>query len=309
MKTNWIHIAAPLILIVLIAIPALWRIGADENTRTNDMYLPQNQTDIFEQISLQAKAAYVYDTRDGNVLYSKNGELQFPLASLTKIMTALVAAEGVSANSTLSINKRILLPEGDSGFRVGEKWSIKNMIDMTLVASSNDGARALASIGSFPDSDGDADANTQMRFVEMMNKKARELGLAQTYFLNESGLDENISASGAYGSARDIAALLSYVIHTHPDLMDATVYRSISVSSSDAVHTVYNTNKALDKIPGIIASKTGFTDLAGGNLAIAFEAGPLRSIIIVVLGSTEEGRFDDVAVLVNAAIAAVAKSK
>ena len=84
--------------------------------------------------------------------------------------------------------------------------------------------------------------------------------------------------------------------------MEATAYNSVSIQSSDGVHTTQNTNKALDRIPGIVASKTGFTDLAGGNLAIALEAGPLRPIIVVVLGSTEEGRFDDVANLTNAAI-------
>ena len=222
-------------------------------------------------------------------------------------MTALVAIEHASANDTLSINRHALLPEGDSGFRIGEKWNIKNMIDMTLVSSSNDGARALASVGSFPGEN--MDASTEERFVNAMNEKARKLGLAQTYFLNESGLDESASISGGYGSARDIGTLLSYVLQSHPNLMEATAYNSVSIQSSDGVHTTQNTNKALDRIPGIVASKTGFTDLAGGNLAIALEAGPLRPIIVVVLGSTEEGRFDDVANLTNAAIVKIGQVK
>lgn len=305
METRWIQIFAPVALILLVVLPPLWQKGTDEDLQTGSASAQGSLTDPFLQILIQAKAAYVYDARAEKVLYDKNAELQFPLASVTKIMTAVVAVEMNTAAVGITINDDTISPEGDSGFRVGEKWDIKDMIDLTLVSSSNDGARALAGVATaFPNESG---LVSEERFIVAMNEKARVLGLTQTFFLNESGLDTSAGVSGAYGSARDIAFLLSYVLHEHPNLMEATMYKSISVLSSDGTHTAENTNKALDKIPGIIASKTGFTDLAGGNLAVAFEAGPLRPIIIVVLGSTEDGRFDDVATLAQSALSAIAR--
>ncbi len=251
--------------------------------------------DEFRDINLVAKSAYVYDIAKGEVLYSKNKNAQLPLASVTKIMTALVATE-LAESDTISISRNTLLPEGDSGLLIGDMWDMKEIIDLTLISSSNDGARALASVaglGLNPEG---------VTFVDYMNKKAIELGMTQSFFLNESGLDENDVFAGSYGSAEDIGKLLSYVYENNYNLMNATTQKEIILYSGAGVYDVENTNKITDNIPGLMASKTGFTDLAGGNLAIIFEAGPIRPIAVVVLGSTIDGRFDDIEKLVDASI-------
>ena len=136
-----------------------------------------------------------------------------------------------------------------------------------------------------------------------MNARAQELKLTQTYFLNAEGLDVYEQESGAYSSVRDIAILLSYILSNAPHIFDATQYGEQTFTSLGGVtHIFKNTNEHASRIPGIVASKTGFTDLAGGNLAIIFEAGPMYPIAVVVLGSSVDGRFSDVETLVRATL-------
>jgi len=127
--------------------------------------------------------------------------------------------------------------------------------------------------------------------------------LTQTYFINPTGLDTNKTISGGYGSARDAAKLLEYAVINMPDIIESTRHTAINFESlSDINHRATNTNSSIDTLPGLIASKTGYTDLAGGNLVIAFDAGINRPIIISVLGSTQSGRFEDIEKLVNASL-------
>ncbi len=254
----------------------------------------EQKTNPFDNISLEAKSAYVLDVKTGEVLFAKNEEAQLPLASVTKLMTALVSSEIAPAGILVTINDEDIKTEGDSGFSLGEKWSFKNLLDFTLVTSSNDGACALASVVNYLDSN--------ESFVDKMNDKAKDLGLAQTFYLNESGLDLNTSLSGAYGSAKDMALLMGYIIKNKPEILDATKYSDLKINSKEFVHDAKNTNEVVDVIPGIVASKTGYTDLAGGNLAVAFDLSMGHPMVVVVLGSSVEGRFEDVLKLVDASI-------
>jgi len=263
----------------------------------------KKKEDPFRSISLEGRSFFVYDINKDAVLYAYNEEDQFPLASVTKVMTALIAKELAPEGTLITIDRSTLAPEGDSGLLVGERWRLKDIIDLTLVSSSNDGARAIASLGGFLSRD--ESISPEEYFVRRMNEKAREIGLTQTYFLNESGLDVSSGVSGAYGSSKDMALLFSYVLKHYPELLEATTYSDLRTDSLEAAHVATNTNSIVEKIPEILASKTGFTELAGGNLVVAFEAGPTRPIVIAVLGSSAEGRFDDMAKLVDASLRAI----
>jgi D-alanyl-D-alanine carboxypeptidase len=242
----------------------------------------------FTNVSLQAKSAYVWDIKKQKALFAKNADSVLPLASITKIMTADVASELLSATSTISISASDLAQEGDSGLLLNERWTFRKLIDFTLAVSSNDGASAIASTAS-------------PNFIEKMNEKAKSLGLSSMRFYNPTGLDESITQSGAYGSASDVAKLFSYTLQTHPEIFSATRTARFTTSSIDKInHTAVNTDAEINNIPGIIGSKTGFSDLAGGNLAIVYDAGVNYPIIIVVLGSTYDGRFSDMTALVQA---------
>ncbi len=242
-------------------------------------------------IAMQAKAAYVYDMTTQKVLFAKNADMVLPLASLTKIMTAITALSMASPTTEITIHKEILTKIEDGGLAVDEKWSLKDLLRYTLVVSSNDGAAAIGEVVSL---------TSQKDFVYEMNTKAGELGLTQSRFLNESGLDMSETHAGAYGSVKDVATLLGYIVRNYPDVIEATKYSEINVTSLDGiVHNAKNTDIIATKIPNLLGGKTGYTDLAGGNLAVAFKADNGHTIEVVVMGSTYDGRFTDVANLVT----------
>jgi D-alanyl-D-alanine carboxypeptidase (penicillin-binding protein 5/6) len=256
--------------------------------------LPPPQSPFFG-VEIQAKSAYVLDARTGEVLFSKNEEARLPLASLTKVMTAVVVSE-IPAETVVSFPNK-------------ERWKLKDLLDYTLVVSSNDGASALASAGgAFLSDRVETKKEKEDSFVQEMNRKAKELGLLQTSYLNPHGLDVSDTLSGGYGSAKDTAHLFEYVLKNKPTLMEATGYGSLQIVSLDGiVHPAQNTDTLAREIPGLLASKTGYTDLAGGNLAIAFDVGPAHPVIVVAMGSTQEGRFTDVQKLVAASVQSVAQ--
>lgn len=266
--------------------------------------------DPFSTITLEAKAAYVYDIRTKTVLFAKNENVRLPLASLAKVMSALVAEDLSPLYGTVTISGEALRAEGDSGLYRDEKWLLKDLLDFSLVTSSNDGIRAVAlSLGALSK----AGATTEEiinDFVGEMNRKASELGLKNTYFWNETGLDESDVKGGAYGTARDMSVLLENILTHHLALFTATREATTTLQSLDNhSHVAKNTNSIVDEIPGLLASKTGFTDTAGGNLAIIFDPELGRPIIISILGSTEEGRFQDVHMLIAAVMEYIKTNK
>lgn len=242
-----------------------------------------------------ARAVYVYDLKTRKVLFAKNQSVPLPIASLTKVMTAIVAEENASSSTTILLGKKDLETEGDNGLREGERWSLKSLLGFSLIESSNDGAVAVANSIS---------ALTQKDFVESMNEKATTLSLPSFSFKNSTGLDNpDETEAGAYGSAEDVAKLFSYALVENPDLFELTKNPSHIFSSIDnKKHQAKNTNSAIGDIPGLIAGKTGYTELAGGNLAVVFDAGLNHPVIIVVLGSTQDGRFQDVIALASSTI-------
>lgn len=261
----------------------------------------QVEKPVFDNLDLVAKAAFVLDISTGTVIYAKNEDAQLPLASITKLMTALTALELIPKNSHITIRKEFLVEEGDTGLRAGESWKLEDLLDFSLVVSSNDGARSIASVaGAFDLKTDDYDLGRK-DFIHKMNLKAQTLGLNQTYFVNESGLDEG-GTSGGYGSVKDVTTLLQYILSHNPEIVEATKYSTATLDSSSTTHKVKNTNADVGNIPGLLASKTGYTALAGGNLAVAFDPSIGRPIIAVVLGSTEKGRFKDIDTLVKASL-------
>jgi serine-type D-Ala-D-Ala carboxypeptidase (penicillin-binding protein 5/6) len=250
----------------------------------------------FENISIRAKAAYVWDINNQKPLYKKEEAEQLPLASLTKLMTALVANEVLEDSQNVRIGDLSIRQDGDSGLVEGEVFDRLTLSDLVLMSSSNDGAFALAAAAGnilIPNSG----ANS---FVNAMNIRAEEIGLKETYYKNPTGLDLSLTEGGAYGSARDMAFLMEYIVLNEPDILAFTREDQARVySQTGEFHDAENTNYYVDEIPGLIGSKTGYTDLAGGNLVIAFNAGLNRPIAAVVLGSTQQERFTDMLKLVE----------
>lgn len=277
-----------------------------ETVTPNNQYTTATNTlevvNPFSAIALAAESVFVWDPTTDRVLYELNPDEQLPLASVTKLMTALVTHELVATTDPIAITTEAINQDGASGLLPGESFSLQNLSDLVLLSSSNDGAYALAqTVGALLAPDGDAST-----FVAAMNIRAEELGLTQTYFRNPTGLDITEDEAGAYGSARDIAFLLEYILINQPGILEETAKtNTVLVNTAGATHAVQNTNQYVDDIAGIIGSKTGYTELAGGNLAVAFDAGVNRPVIIVALGSTRYGRFQDILQLTDAARTAI----
>lgn len=274
---------------------------------TSTVFIAKERPSAFAEIAIEAKSAYVWDIGARKKLYGKNDHAQLPLASITKMMMATVAQEALPEGAEITIRPEDLREEGDSGLAVGERWSLSDLLKFTLVSSSNDGASAIAAVaGAQLGSATPTPALAKRLFIKNMNDKAKAIGLEDTFFLNESGLDVESVTSGGYGSARDVGMLFDYVWRKHPSLFGATSAKSYSVTSDSGIrHHVANTNAVVEEITGLIGSKTGYTDLAGGNLAVIIDVGINHPVAIVVLGSSRDGRFSDVQTLARATVAAI----
>jgi serine-type D-Ala-D-Ala carboxypeptidase (penicillin-binding protein 5/6) len=250
----------------------------------------------FSDTKVTGKAAYVFDVANQKVLFAKNENEVLPLASVTKLMTALVAEEVLSESQSVTLDTTAILQDGDSGLVEGEVFDRLSLSDYVLMSSSNDGAFALASVA------GNAIVPNQgaRAFVQAMNIRAKEIGLTNTFFKNPTGLDMGQYESGADGTAKDMALLMEYIVQNEPNILSFTQEEAARVwSETGQYHDAENTNYYIEKIPGLLGSKTGYTDLAGGNLVVAFSMGLNRPIIVVVLGSTHQERFTDTVKLVR----------
>ncbi|NCS98638.1 D-alanyl-D-alanine carboxypeptidase [Candidatus Parcubacteria bacterium] len=262
----------------------------DDFAITKDTEIIEEEVNVFESLKIEGQAAIVKDINTGEILYAKNPDVSLPLASITKILTVLTV-DKLSDNNMVNITLEDILTEGNSSLLVGENFNKQDLIDLTLSVSLNDGAAALAS-----NAIGSLNLNgPENIFINEMNKLAQEIGMTRSKFYNETGLDENEKSAGAYGSASDIAKLFEYAISTNKDLFKATAESDLTITSREGfIHNATNTNKIVDKLPNLLAGKTGHTDLAGGNLAVVIDPSLNRPVVIVVLGSSVDGRFIDV---------------
>lgn len=236
---------------------------------------------FFGNLNLEAKAYLVYDLETGEVVTGKNENESLPLASLTKVMTILATSDELKPDTIVTVRQEGSQMTG--GLRSGENWIMANLAALTLVGSSNEGATALAEAAT-----GDVET-----LVEIMNQKAQALNLNSLRFSNPTGLDDG-PAPGGMGNALDVAKLFTYILKNKPDLLSATKELSLTEKSTDGLsHSVVNTNTIVNQIPGLIASKTGYTELAGGNLAVIANVGLHHPLVFIVLGSSKEGRFSD----------------
>ena len=244
-----------------------------------------------------AQAVSVYDLSQNKKIYGKNDEVALPLASLAKIMTVAVALRNHSLDDVVLVTPLAVNQSGDYGILVYEKWKIKDLAEFTLISSANDGAYALAQ--------GDES------FLEKMNSKAKKIGAENTSFLDFTGLDINTNQAGlpaeataeagAFASASDVNTMAFYALRAYPaEISNVTTLPEINLTSvSGFVHNFKNTNILIGKIPNLLFSKTGFTDIAGGNLTIIFKDRRDHEIAVTVLGSTFDGRFSDMEKIVN----------
>lgn len=252
----------------------------------------------YANISLIVNAAIVYDLTNGQTLYAQNAYTPLPLASITKLLTVYAASNVLQPNSVVTMTPFALAQNGnaaDVGFRDGETFNFEDIARLTLAASSNVGAEAIADA---------ADSAENTDTTSLLSTAAQQAGLAQTQALNATGLDKSATVAGSYGSAHDVAVLAGELLKKDPQIAAATTQSAISITSLEGTrHRFVNTDIYFTKYPGLLLSKTGYTRLAGGNLVIVVNAGTNHPVAVVVLGSTKNGRFRDVSQLMAATLA------
>ncbi|MCE9549317.1 hypothetical protein K8Q98_02880 [Candidatus Nomurabacteria bacterium] len=237
-----------------------------------------------------AKAISVFNIDKSKNIYGKDDQKSMPIASLAKIMTAITALNFYDYEDVLSLSPKAISQAGDYGLLVGEKWKVSDMVKFTLISSANDGAYALLE-------------NPYNDFLGKMNLKARRMGAGHSFFMNYTGLDVNLSTglnASAFSTASETNIMAMYLWKRHPEISAVTVLSEVSLKSeSGFTHVFKNTNPVIGKIPNLLFSKTGFTELAGGNLNVIFKNKVGETLSVTVLGSTFEGRFSDMEKIVK----------
>ncbi len=224
--------------------------------------------------SVTAKTWVVYDATNDVVLAGSGIDETRPMASVTKIMTALVARDELDLDELVRVSATAAgVGESEIGLVAGERWTVEDLLYGIMVRSGNDAAVALA----------EAAAGSVSGFSELMNAKAAELGLENSSFTNPHGLDDG----GHYTTARDLAVMGREFLED-PVLasMSRTKLIVFKPSPSGAPRNYTNTNHLLGEYPDVVGVKTGFTGQAGLVLVSAVET-PGRTVIAVVMGSTE----------------------
>lgn len=229
-----------------------------------------------EAFDIAAKAAFSLKIDRGEVwdiLYQKDVKERLPIASLTKLMTALVVLENYDLSLPIKISKKAVEQEEDLGqLKIGETLTAKDLLYIMLIESSNDAAYALA------------DAIGVGNFVDVMNWEAKSLGLKNTHFANPNGLDD----SQNYSSAQDLAILTRNLLE-NPLLWQilGTLRYALYLPDGTFHHQLVNTNELLNEIPGIIGGKTGWSPQAGGCLVSVLKNDGGEYSINVILGAAD----------------------
>ena len=218
--------------------------------------------------SVNARAYLVEDGRTGEVLLARNAARQVPIASLTKLMTVLLALERTRLTDEVTVTPHAAaVGESSVNLQAGERLTVRDLVEACLIQSANDAAWALSEHVGRGDSD---------RFVSMMNRRARQLHLADTHFVRPDGLD----APGHVSSARDVTKLARVVMQKRV-VRQVVAMRDATIEGGRRLHTW---NDLLGNFPGVIGVKTGHTTAAGWS-EVAAVRGPGVTVYATVIGS------------------------
>ena len=293
-----------------LSLPFWWGTNTLEDVLTRFFFLQELQTNpewqaaYAAQIKIEAmlQGAYPLSTKqaqslsvdahavlstlvkeDGStkILFEKNGQAPLPIASLTKLMTGLVALKNYSPEQDVFITEQAVGELGETGMlKAGDVFPVKDLLHLALMESSNDAAAALAQpVG-------------RTEFVAAMNHEASALGLGNTSFVNPTGLD-SIAPRGNYSTATELTQLSVYLSREYPQVFDILSQQRLNLYTADGRfhHAMTNTNVLLDwrDWPAkILGGKTGLTPQAKQCLLLVLESPDKKGYIInVILGSDD----------------------
>ena len=238
-----------------------------------------------DKLKISSRIALIYDRASGKIVFEKNGNKQTPMASTTKIMTAIVVLENTNLKNVVTVDSKSASIGGSRlGLKKNDKITVNDLLYGLMLRSGNDAASALAIyVG-----------GSIKNFAEMMNNKAKELGLTNTHFIVPHGLDND----GHYTTTYELAKITDYALKNE-------MFKKIVSTSSTSINingiprTISNTNKLLNSVPGVYGVKTGFTNGAGRCLVTAYKNNNMDIIIIIIGAETSNIRIEETKKLIK----------
>ncbi len=243
--------------------------------------------------SITGRAAFFVDTNTGQVLFEKNAKERMPIASLTKIMTVIVALENLLPNESAYKEKVFTISPQAAGVEpdkmqliAGEKLNLDELLDGIFLVSANDAAEQLA----------ENTTGRREEFINLMNSKALQLGMNDTLFINPTGLEED--SVNQYSSAYDVALMSRYAVKKYPHLLEISsephIYLPETITHQE--YDLYSGINLLTTYPGVVGFKTGYTPEAGLTLVTIARRGN-HEVLGVLLGC--ENRRDDAKLMLD----------
>jgi D-alanyl-D-alanine carboxypeptidase (penicillin-binding protein 5/6) len=249
------------------------------------MAFSYNDTKVFQKIQKDLDSIIVKDLNTKKTIFSKDANQLVSPASLTKIMTAMLAIESKKMNNIVTITAEMKKVEPTIlNFKVGEKFYLKDLVHAALIKSANDAATAIAIyLGN----------GNKQKFVNMMNAKAKKLGMKNTNFVNPCGFD----AKAHKTTANDLLKLTEYAIRnkTFNSIVKLNSY-AFKATNTKRLYKVHTSNKMLDRDKYVIGVKTGYTNQAGPCL-IARAKKDKKDILLVMLNA--QNRWENTKLALN----------
>ena len=259
---------------------------ADDSNELEEIVIEENEKKEIEAAAssdtkptINSRRYAIYDRLSGRCIYGKDENKQTAMASTTKIMTSIIVVENCNLKDTVTLTSKAA---GTGGSRLGlhtdDKITVNDLLYVLMLRSGNDAAVALAI----------HTAGSVEEFANLMNKKAKELGLTNTHFVTPHGLDN----SEHYTTAYELAVITDYALKNEI-IAKVVKTKSTTISINGNSMQINNTNELLGNVEGVYGVKTGFTNNAGRCLVTSVKRGDMDLIIVVLGADTRKDRAKD----------------
>lgn len=256
----------------------IWQIVSAWGQDKNPIWRPEKQPDnlALQEVEAEAEAGLVINLTNNRFLWAKNANQAMPIASVTKIMTALIALESAPIKQKMIVSHQAAgVGEATMNLRAGEKLTLEELLYGLMLVSGNDAAFAIA----------ENIAGRNSLFINLMNEKARFLGLEKTKFYNPHGLDQKNSQNN-HSTAYELAVLAKYTIDKFPEFKKivGTDHIILEANKDHQRYLLTNSLGLSRTYPGLIGIKPGYTDSAGYCL-VGLVAWRNEEVLVVLLNS------------------------
>ena len=275
-----------IVLTIFVFLSSYVVLADDEDEVFDENIIEENEKKEIEETAseysrptINSRKYVIYDRLSGRCIYGKDENKQTAMASTTKIMTILIVLEHCKLTDVVTMDKKAAKTGGSRlGLSEGDKVTVNDLLYGLMLRSGNDAAVALAI----------HTAGSVEKFAQLMNDKAKELGLKNTHFVTPHGLDN----PEHYTTAFELAKLTDYALKNEK-VLEIVKTKTTTININGYNRQISNTNELLGNVEGVYGVKTGFTNNAGRCLVTAVKRGDMDLIIVVIGADTRKDRAKD----------------